>query len=57
MIATQFTSNKFKALKTAYETAIKEQADTFIFEGKEYLVTYAKYLIEYLETKLKYPTT
>lgn len=38
--------------KTAYEAALKEEGDTFRFDGHEFLKDYAKYLIEYLESVL-----
>jgi hypothetical protein len=48
-----FTKEKLKAFKKAYETAKMKAQATFIFEGDEYIVNYAKYLIEYLEDKFK----
>jgi hypothetical protein len=47
----KFTSNKLKQLKIVYEKAIENKKETFIFEKNEYLVGYAKYLIEYLENQ------
>jgi hypothetical protein len=47
-----FDRAKLERLKTAYQNALKDKAETFWFEGKEYLVSYARYLIEYLETSL-----
>jgi hypothetical protein len=38
-----------KEFKEAYEKAVKENKEVFIFEGKEVLTTYAKYIIKYLE--------
>jgi hypothetical protein len=49
----QFTQEKFTALKRVYTKAVKEGKDSFTFEGGEYLVSYAKYLIEYLSSKFK----
>jgi len=40
-------------LKLAREKAIKNGHDKFLFQGKAILVSYAKYLIEYLESKIK----
>ena len=39
-------------LKKALDVAVVTGKDTFMFEGNEFVVAYAKYLIEYLETKL-----
>lgn len=36
-----------KKFKKAYDKALESSVETFIFEGEEYLVAYAKYLIEY----------
>lgn len=38
--------------KKAYEQAVAAKADTFLFDGNEFVVGYAKYLIVFLETKL-----
>lgn len=40
-------------LQKAYVQARADKVDTFKFEGHEYLVEYAKYLIEYLNHQLK----
>ena len=34
--------------KRDYASAVKRNVDVFTFDGNEYLVAYAKYLIEYL---------
>ncbi len=47
-----FTPRKLANLKTAYKSAIESGADQFTFDGYPLLVTYAKYLIEYLDTQL-----
>lgn len=43
-----FTPQLARQLKKAYENAVVNKRDSFMFEGKELLVSYAKYLIEYL---------
>lgn len=43
-----FDSKKFNMLKKAYNKALFEGSDTFIFEGREILTTYAKYMLKYL---------
>jgi hypothetical protein len=45
-----FTENKYKKFKKAFETAEKAGETQFTFEGKEILVTYAKYMVEYLSS-------
>lgn len=45
------TLGDLPALKRAYNTAVKEELSSFMYKGKEVLVLYAKYLIEYLESK------
>jgi hypothetical protein len=39
-----------KQLEAAYKKALDDNKESFIFDGDEYLVEYAKYLLEYLET-------
>ena len=34
--------------KVAQQAAVSMNADTFVFDGHEFVVSYAKYLIEYL---------
>jgi hypothetical protein len=46
-----FTRESAQRLKQAYVRATKEGKQSFIFEGNEYVVDYAKYLLEYLATK------
>ena len=43
-----FTESKFKKFKRIYKESEKEGKKSFLFEDKKILVTYAKYLIEYL---------
>lgn len=40
-------------LRKAYVKAVDENAEQFTFEGNEYVTNYAKYLLEYLDMKLK----
>lgn len=51
-----FTPKLLANLKEKYKLAKETGADVFIFEGHELLTAYAKYLIEYLDGKLKPPT-
>jgi len=43
-----FTENKYKKFKKTFETAEKAGETQFTFEDKPVLVTYAKYMVEYL---------
>jgi len=45
-----FNQDKFEQFQAAYEQAKNENKTNFTFESKEFLVTYAKYLIEYLSS-------
>jgi hypothetical protein len=38
--------------KLAYAQHENKHGDTFMFEGHEFVIGYAKYLIEFLETQL-----
>ena len=44
---------ELKKLKRLYNKALKNNVETFFFQGKEILVGYAKYLIQYLEGRMK----
>ena len=47
-----FDALKLKEFKKHYNIALNDKKEIFIFEENEYLVSYAKYLIEYLEMSL-----
>lgn len=47
-----WTRPMLERFKKEYQKAVAAKTDTFIFDGNEFVVSYAKYLIEYLETKL-----
>lgn len=49
----EFTPAKLRSLKAAYKKALANGVEHFTFEDKPLLVSYAKYLIEYLDTQLK----
>lgn len=40
-------------LRKAYDSAVEKGADSFDFRGTELIVNYAKYLLEFLDIKLK----
>ncbi len=44
----EFDQDKFTKFKEDYNNAVKEGAESFFFDGNQFLVSYAKYLIEYL---------
>lgn len=47
------TPDEIRALKVAYEKAVKDGREEFIYKGHTLLTDYAKYLIEYLEINNK----
>lgn len=47
-----FTREKVNKFKRAYNKAVKEKKESFIFNDREVLTSYAKYMIEYLNTRL-----
>lgn len=47
-----FDRPKLRRLQAAYKNAVAVGATQFDFEGTELLVSYARYLIEYLEGAL-----
>ena len=48
-----FDKSKLKRLKRIYQSAITQKQEVFYLDGDEYLVSYAKHLIEYLEKRIK----
>jgi hypothetical protein len=48
-----FTPEKVKKLRRYYDRAVRAGDDEFVFEGNQLLVGYAKYLLEYLEGKMR----
>lgn len=49
----EWTPEMLKRFQVSYTKAVEEKAKTFIFDGNEYVVDYAKYLIEYLTSEFK----
>jgi len=47
-----WTPPKLRRLKVAYQQAVNAKADTFMLDGHKFVVSYAKYLIEYLTLEL-----
>ena len=48
-----FTKEKLNKFKREHSKAREKGKEVFIFDGNEYLLNYATYLIEYLEDKFK----
>lgn len=46
-----FNKQSYESLKKQYNEAVESNQQSFVFEGNELLVSYAKYLIEYLSDK------
>lgn len=44
-----FTRRKLVEFKRLYNQAVIDKKEQFLFEGHEVLVSYAKYMIEYLD--------
>lgn len=45
----EFTPEKAEQLRKAYNKAVEEKKDSFVFQGDEFVTSYAKYLLEYLD--------
>lgn len=48
-----FDKEKTEELRVAYDTAVADDAEQFLFHGHVLLVSYAKYLLQYLEGRFK----
>ena len=47
----EFTPEKLKRFKKAYNKAVEDNNDVFTFSNHEFVVGYAKYMIEYLDSQ------
>lgn len=47
-----FTKAKVELLRKAHNDCVERGDETFVFEGKELLADYAKYLLEYLDGRM-----
>lgn len=47
-----FDREKRDALRKAWRAAVDQDKDEFMFEGHLFLTDYAKYVLEYLDSKL-----
>lgn len=46
------SKENYPAFKKAYQKALKEGKDQFVFEGQDVLTAYAKYVCEYMDTQV-----
>lgn len=44
------TPKNIERLRKAYKVAVEREKETFYFQGEEFHTSYAKYLLEWLET-------
>lgn len=51
--AIEFDREKIEILRTAYDEAVRTQAEVFEVEGMQFVTGYAKYLLEYLDGRLE----
>jgi hypothetical protein len=49
----ELTQDNLKSFIIAYDKAIEEDLKYFTFEGEQVLVTYATYLLQYINENLK----
>lgn len=49
----RFDSAKKADLQYAYDEAVKDGVEQFMFDGKELLTSYARYLLMHLDTIIK----
>jgi hypothetical protein len=47
-----FDRKKLRRFRVAYTAAVKAGLGAFIFDGDDYVTSYAKFVIEYLTQKL-----
>ena len=52
MTTIDFTPAKYQKLKDAYQKAVLEGREKFLFEGQVVVTGYAKYMLEYLKERL-----
>jgi hypothetical protein len=45
----EFTDELFEEFKSLYEKSVKDEKESFEFQGHDVLTSYAKYVIQYLE--------
>lgn len=47
-----FDEKTFKSFKQKYNKAVENKQEIFIFDNHEFLTSYAKYVIEYINSRL-----
>tara|TARA_R110002020_G_scaffold220785_2_gene428774 strand:- start:37926 stop:38192 length:267 start_codon:yes stop_codon:yes gene_type:complete len=47
------TAENFPVFKSAYKSAVKDNRESFVFDRTIVITKYAKYLVEYLESKFE----
>ena len=45
----KFTPERLVAYRAAYQKAVDEGVESFVFEGDEWLTSFAKYMVEFLD--------
>lgn len=50
----QITPNEAKELEKLYNEAVASKQEQFVFKGHDLLTAYAKYVLEYLHTQMKF---
>lgn len=48
-----FDYTRFKRLEKRYKRAIDQNQDVFMFDGHEFYIQYAKYVLDYLRDKFR----
>lgn len=48
-----FDQEKVERFRTAYDKAQDDSQETFVFEGADFFTGYAKYVLEYLDSRQK----
>lgn len=48
-ICGSFNKERYQKLKEAYDNAVKSGKDKFVFQKDTYLISFTKYLLEFLE--------
>lgn len=52
MISITWTRELRDKFAVAYEEAVAQRKDVFTFDGHEFVTSYAKYLLQYLDSQL-----
>ena len=47
----QFNRRRVGELQAAYDQAVENNLETFIFQGEELLTAYAKYMLQFLKSR------